>query len=189
MQQNKFFNNTKELLQLYDQGASFVAFDTETTGLKADRAKLLEIGAVSFTKEGITGTFSRLINPCCPIPPEAEAVNHISQSMVQDAPMEEFVLPEFLSFTGNSILIAHNAGFDLSFINTALVRIGYSKLKNKTVDTLQLARCLYPQLPSHTLQFLASHFAFLVGNAHRALDDAIVCKDLFLQCIRGQCHS
>ena len=184
MQQSKFFNDTKELLKLYEDGATFVAFDTETTGLKADKAKLLEIGAVSFNKDGVIGTFEQLINPCCPIPPEAERVNHISQEMVQDAPLEEQVLPDFLSFIGNSVLIAHNAGFDLAFINTALQRAGYNRLRNYTTDTLQLARSVFPQLCSHTLQFLASYFKIEVHNAHRALDDAMVCKDFFIKCIQ-----
>lgn len=184
MSHNKNLKQVQELLRLYQGGAVFTAFDTETTGLSGQKDRVIEIGAVQFNKDGIVTVFNQLINPCCPIPYEATRINNITQSMVQACPTEETVLPDFLQFIGDSILIAHNANFDLKFINSGLSRIGCKELSNRTEDTVKLSRFLFPELESHKLQFLAQHFNIPPGNAHRAQDDARVCMEVFLQCLK-----
>ncbi len=95
MQQNKNHKKVRELLRLYQDGAVFTAFDTETTGLSAHNDRLLEIGAVQFSKDGILATYSQLINPCRAIPYEASQINNITHDMVQDCPTEQDILPDF----------------------------------------------------------------------------------------------
>ncbi|AEJ19177.1 PolC-type DNA polymerase III [Gracilinema caldarium] len=102
------------------EGPVFIAFDTETTGLEPKTDKIVEIGAVKFDRLGIIGRFSVLINPGIPMPAEAARVNGITDEMLRKQPPIEEVLPDFLRFIGKGILVAHNAPFDVSFINAAL---------------------------------------------------------------------
>lgn len=102
---------------------TFIAFDTETTGLEPKTDKIVEIGAVKFDSLGPIGRFSVLINPGIPMPAEASRVNGITDEMLSKQPSIEEVLPDFLSFIGSGVLVAHNAPFDLSFINAALARL------------------------------------------------------------------
>lgn len=184
MPHNKNLKQVRELLRLYQDGAVFTAFDTETTGLSSHTDRIIEVGAVQFSKAGVLANFNQLINPCCPIPYEATKINNITQNMVQDCPTEETVLPDFLHFVKDTIIIAHNANFDLKFVNCGLSRIGCKELSNRTEDTVKLSRFLFPELESHKLQFLAQHFNIPPGNAHRAQDDARVCMEVFLQCLK-----
>ncbi len=173
----------RELLRLYEGGAVFTAFDTETTGLNAEKNRLLEIGAGKFTRDGVVSTFNQLINPCCPLSAQAMEVNNITPDMVRDCPTEEQVLPGFIAFISDSILLAHNARFDLRFVNTALVRCGHQPMGNRTEDTVHLARASFPDLERYNLQFLAQHFGINPGKAHRATDDARVCMEVLLRCL------
>lgn len=184
MQQNKSHKKIRELLRLYQGGAVFTAFDTETTGLSAHNDRLLEIGAVQFSKDGILATYSQLINPCRTIPMGASRINNITHDMVQDCPTEQVILPDFYTFIGKSILVAHNANFDLKFINTALSRHGHRILENQVEDTVKISRAIFPELEKHNLQFLAQHFSINPGNAHRATDDARVCMEVLLHCFQ-----
>jgi DNA polymerase-3 subunit epsilon len=102
------------------EGPIFIAFDTETTGLEPKTDKIVEIGAVKFDRLGLIGRFSVLINPGIPMPAEAARVNGITDEMLRKQPPLEEVLPDFLRFIGKGILVAHNAPFDVSFINAAL---------------------------------------------------------------------
>ncbi|MCA1949836.1 MAG: 3'-5' exonuclease [Treponema sp.] len=102
---------------------TFIAFDTETTGLEPKTDRIVEIGAVKFDSLGPIGRFSVLINPGIPMPAEASRVNGITDEMLSKQPPIEEVLPDFLSFIGSGVLVAHNAPFDLSFINAALARL------------------------------------------------------------------
>lgn len=187
MPQNRGHKKVRELLRLFQGGAVFTAFDTETTGLNPQKGdRLLEIGAVRFSKDGVLATYNQLINPCRPIPCEASRINHITQDMVRDCPTEAAVLPGFINFIGTSVLVAHNANFDMKFVNHALASSNFSQLRNRVEDTVHLARLLFPELEKHSLQFLARHFGIDPGNAHRASDDARVCMEVLLRCFR-QC--
>lgn len=171
--------------RLFADGTVFTAFDTETTGLKPEYERLIEIGAIRFDKNGIIARYDILINPGKPIPPGASAINNITDDMVRNCPLIESVLPDFLTFVRDSVLVAHNAGFDLSFVNKELERSGFNPLKNNAADTVHLARSRFPQLPNHKLQSLAAYFGIDVRNAHRAEDDARVCMEVFLRCLNA----
>ncbi|MBR4825743.1 MAG: 3'-5' exonuclease [Spirochaetaceae bacterium] len=171
----------QDLLQMYDSGAVFTAFDTETTGLNPEEEKILEIGAVSFDRLGIRARYNVLINPQRKILPEITRVNGIDDAMVCGKPVFAENAGHFLDFIKGSVLIAHNAPFDLGFVNTELNRINLPPLQNETADTLKLSRDMLPDLGKYNLQFLAKYFEINVVNAHRAEDDARVCMEVFLK--------
>ena len=171
----------EDWLQMYKSGAVFTAFDTETTGLNPEEEKILEIGAISFDKLGIRARYNVLLNPQKKILPEITRVNGIDDSMVSGKLLFADNVKHFLNFIGNSVLIAHNAPFDLSFVNTELSRINMPPLQNETIDTLKLSKDTLPNLGKYNLQFLAKYFTIDVVNAHRAEDDARVCMEVFLK--------
>ncbi len=171
----------EDWLQMYKSGAVFTAFDTETTGLNPEEEKILEIGAISFDKLGIRARYNVLLNPQKKILPEITRVNGIDDSMVSGKLLFADNVKHFLNFIGNSVLIAHNAPFDLSFVNTELSRINMPPLQNETIDTLKLSKDTLPNLGKYNLQFLAKYFNIDVVNAHRAEDDARVCMEVFLK--------
>ncbi len=188
----RLFRAFKQMAALFEGGRPFVAFDTETTGLKAEKDELLEIGAIMFNKDGPIGkSFNCLIKPSKPISPFITSINHINDEMVQDAPPFTEVIRIFADYVGKkSILVAHNARFDVKFVNANLLRAGLPQLKNLTVDTLSFSRWAYPLLSNeaekgqYKLQSLAKRFGIEVFNAHRAEDDARVCMELFLRILK-----
>ncbi len=109
---------------------SFVVFDLETTGLEPKKDEIVEIGAIKFDRYGPIARFSILIDPGIPMPPAASQVNHITDDMLKGKPILEDVLPDFIRFIDKSILIAHNASFDCSFINEALAKFSQLAKKN-----------------------------------------------------------
>ena len=175
--------NYKKYGELLDSGAVFCAFDTETTGLSADVGRVIELGAVKFTKDGVMDTFQTLLDPLMPISPEASAVNHIFDDMVQGMPTESQVMPRFAQFAGGAVLVAHNAQFDIRFVNAAMERLSLPQLGNAAIDTLRLTRAIFPDAGHWTLQALAQRLGIDGGNAHRALDDAQTCRLIFLSTV------
>lgn len=173
-------------LRAADPALVFTAFDTETTGLDPRQNRIIEIGAVKFDTTGIIARFSVLINPERPMPEEASRINGITDSMLEEKPVAAEVLPDFLSFIGDTILVAHNAPFDISFMNEELSRIISNPLSNRVVDTRILAKEVFPGLPRYALQDLAKHFGIEAKDAHRAEDDARVCYELFMVCRNNQ---
>ena len=115
--QNKILKDFRKLHLLYEEGAIFTAFDTETTGLSPTNCRIIEIGAIKFSKEGIIQTYSQLFNPQCEIPYFISQLTHINQDMVDCCKTINCHLPDFLEMINNTILIAHNAQFDLNFLN------------------------------------------------------------------------
>jgi DNA polymerase-3 subunit epsilon len=110
-------------IEAYRDGAVFTAFDIETTGLDPKEDRIVEIGALKFDKRGPAARFSVLINPGIPMNEAAEKVNNISDAMLAGKPSLEEILPDFLMFTGDTVIIAHNAAFDCGFVNEALKRL------------------------------------------------------------------
>jgi DNA polymerase-3 subunit epsilon len=162
---------------------TFIAFDTETTGLYPVMDRLVEIGAVRFGHDGEEiAVFEQLINPDTSIPPEAQQVNHITDSMVAGMPRIEAVLPRFLDFVGSSesILIAHNAPFDIGFIGVDLLRLGLGFPLNPVFDTKLVAQAVMPGLPTYSLEKLGTLLDVIDGQEHRALADARITKDVFV---------
>lgn len=166
------------LAAVYDT-AAFIAFDTETTGLDAAVGKIVEIGGVKFDRRGIIARYNVLINPQMPMPEEAGKVNGITDAMLKDKPVIAAIFPDFLEFIGTGILVAHNAPFDINYVNTELARAEKPLLTNKVIDTRIFAKEVFPGLSSYALQDLAVQFGITALEAHRAEDDARVCMELF----------
>jgi len=160
----------------------FTVFDTETTGLDPKLCRVVEVGGIRFDSRGINARFNVLINPKSPMPAEVTKINGITDAMLAGQPETAHVLPDFLRFIGDSVLIAHNAPFDISFINEELARLGKPALQNKVIDTRIFAKEIFPGLPKYALQDLATRFGIKALDAHRAEDDARVCLELFMIC-------
>jgi DNA polymerase III subunit epsilon len=161
---------------------SFVALDTETTGLFPIMHRLVEVGAVRFRLDGQElATFQTLINPEIPIPKDVQHVHGITDRMVRGKPTIEYVLPQFIEFLGHhdTILLAHNAPFDLGFLAMALTRLRITYPPHYLLDTLDMARRLYPAWPSHSLEYVATRLKVAKRAEHRALSDARLVKDIF----------
>ena len=166
------------LAAVYDT-AAFIAFDTETTGLDPASGRIVEIGAVKFDRRGVIARYNVLINPEMPMPEEAGKVNGITDVMLKDKPLIADVFPDFFDFIGTGVLIAHNAPFDINYVNAELKRAGKPPLTNKVVDTRIFAKEVFSGLSSYALQDLAVQFGITALEAHRAEDDARVCMELF----------
>ncbi len=178
-------NRVNEIVAPCAPDFEFVAFDLETTGLEAQQDRVVEIGAVRFSRSGqVTGQFEQLVNPGRPMPPAAQAIHGISDADLAAAPPAREVLPRFLDFLGNARstgLVAHNASFDAAFLGSELRRAGYAHPEHRVFDTLALARCRRPELPSHRLDCLVTAFGLQSAPSHRALADACCVKDLWIE--------
>ncbi len=159
----------------------YVVFDLETTGLSSVNHEIIEIGAVKVAGGEIGERFSSFVKPVRPIPAEIVELTGITQDMVQDAPAIEEVLRQFLDFTGDRVLVAHNAAFDTGFLRTKLTQHLQLPLENCILDTLGLARGLVPHLKNHRLKTLAQEFEVKLDNHHRAVDDAEATTQIFLK--------
>lgn len=162
---------------------TFIAFDTETTGLMPVSAKLVEIGAVKFRADGtVIGSFDELIDPEEPIPEEVQGIHGITDDMVKGKRIAEEVLQPFVEFLGptENVLLAHNALFDLGFIVLDLLRARRPLPGHRVFDTVTLARTLIPFLPGYRLQGLCAALEISKGQEHRALSDAHLVMGLFL---------
>lgn len=155
-----------------------IYYDTETTGLKPDKDRIIEIAAYDPT---LNRSYEALINPNCPIPPEATAISKITDEMVASAPSFDKVAEEFIQFCeGDVVLVAHNNDtFDIHFLRNEFQRHGLQMPPWKFLDSLKWARRYRSDLPRHTLQFLREIYNIPANNAHRALDDVIVLHRIF----------
>ena len=158
----------------------FVVFDLETTGLSADNDKITEIGAVKIENGKITDRFSTFVNPERPIPPRIVELTSITDEMVADAPKIEEILPKFFDFCKDYVLVAHNATFDTGFIKKAAADMGMN-YNFPHLDTLMLARGLYPELGNHRLSTLNKALGVPLLHHHRAVDDANATAEIFIK--------
>ncbi len=150
---------------------AYVVFDLETTGFYAGMDKITEVGAVKIIGNEVVERFSSFVNPERSIPIKVQELTGIDMSMVRDAPVIDEVLPAFLDFCEGCTLVAHNADFDLGFIEHFAMKFGL-EVNNTTMDTLELARLFFPNIKNHRLNTLAKHFNAPLHNHHRAVDDA-----------------
>jgi DNA polymerase-3 subunit epsilon len=158
---------------------TFCVLDLETTGGSPIDCAITEIGAVKVRGGECLGTFQTLVNPGRAIPPEITVLTGITQTMVVRAPRIESVLPTFLQFLGDAVVVGHNVRFDLGFLGAALARDDRPRLTNAVVDTVALARRLVrDEVPNCRLGTLASHLRLDHRPSHRALDDALATADL-----------
>ena len=160
----------------------FVVFDIETTGFSPVKNRIIEIGAVKVSHGEVVDHFSAFVNPQVPIPYEITKLTGINDEMVMDAKTIEEVLPEFVRFCEGAVLVAHNANFDMSFINEN-IRRQRMKVSYTYIDTLGLARVLLPGQAKHTLDAVCKTLKISLENHHRAVDDASATAQMFIQFI------
>lgn len=153
--------------------STYIVFDIETTGLSVTQNKIIEIAAVKMIEDKEVDRFATFVNPHERIPYNIQQLTNINDEMVKDAPEIEPVLKDFVSFVGDGILVAHNARFDMGFIQANLKSLGMSPLENPVLDTLELARMLHPSMKNHRLNTLADKYKISLENHHRAIDDTI----------------
>ena len=159
-----------------------IYYDTETTGLKPNKDRIIEIAAYDVEKDL---TFCSFVYPEGPIPPESSAISGITDEMVKDAPLFNKVGPAFAEFcSGDVVLIAHNNdNFDKLFLENEYNRAGCPMPNWLYLDTLKWSRKYRPDLPRHSLQILRELFGIEANQAHRALDDVYVLHKVFTRLI------
>ncbi|HIW21566.1 MAG TPA: PolC-type DNA polymerase III, partial [Candidatus Dorea intestinavium] len=159
---------------------TYIVFDLETTGFSAIKNKIIEIGAVKVVKGEIVDTFSTFVNPKVPIPFQITKLTSITDQMVADAKTIEEILPEFLEFVKDGVLVAHNAGFDVGFIEQNMRYQEIEQAPFTVIDTISLARILLPTLGSYKLNTVAKALKISLENHHRAVDDATATAEIFI---------
>lgn len=162
------------------EDTTFVVFDLETFGLNSHKNEIIEIGAIKLKGTRIVDTFSSFVNPNKIIPKKISELTHITQDMVDNAPTIEDVLPKFLEFTKDAVMVAHNSAFDMGFIRRDAKKYMGIDYKPPIIDTLQMARDLYPDLKGYNLDRLNKIFKLSLENHHRAIDDAQSTAKLFI---------
>ena len=161
--------------------ASYVVFDFETTGLSAKYEKIIEFGAVKIEKGSVSDRIDILVNPEVEITPKITKITNITNEMVKNAPTIKEAMPKILEFIGDSILVTHNASFDIAFLNEALINMGQKEVDNGVVDTLALSQYTFPESRSHNLGALCRHLdvKYDEESAHRADYDAFVLSEVW----------
>ncbi len=158
---------------------SFVVFDVETTGFSNLNDKIIEIGAVKIKNGEIVDSFGTLVNPGINIPEKVVELTGITNFMVSEANTIEEVFPQFHDFIKDSILVAHNASFDIGFVKR-LYDSMKSEFNNPYIDTLEISRLVNPNVKSHRLKDIAKRLNVSLVNAHRAVDDARATAEIFM---------
>jgi DNA polymerase-3 subunit alpha (Gram-positive type) len=182
----QLIDDTLELVQNdYERRAfaetDFVVFDLETTGAKAPPCRITEIGAYRVKNGKITDEYQTLVNPETTIPLFISQLTGITDSMVRNAPKFREVVHDFLDFIGDSVLVAHNAHFDMHFLNHEIGRIHTDyRVGNPSLCTVRLSRRLLPDVENHRLNTLANHYSVALVNHHRASDDAHATAHIFV---------
>ena len=159
----------------------FVVVDVEATGAKTPPNRLIELGAYRIRAGRIVDKFLSLVNPEIPSPRFVIALTGISNEMVKAAPMFAEVAPRWLDFVSDSVLVAHNAPFDTSFLNHEISRVypGH-RMVNPHLCTVKLSRRVLPDLNNHRLETIADHFSIPIISRHRAGSDALATAEIFL---------
>ena len=158
----------------------FTVYDIETTGMSPTADRIVEIAAIRVDLDGIESRFHSLIDPQCFISEQVIRIHGITNEMVRSCRSFRDVGIEFTTFASNSTLVAHNARFDLSFLQESLYRSGHQLWKGKTLDSIPIIKRSYPGLPSYSLGNLTSNFGLESnGKAHRAFVDVELTLEIF----------
>ena len=160
----------------------YCVFDLETTGISHLTEKITEIGIMKIKNGEVIDTFETFVNPEKPIPEEVVEVTHITDDMVKDAPTIEEIMPKALEFIGDSVLVAHNADFDIGFMKYNCEKMGIP-FNHSHIDTLRLAKTIYPEFGRYRLGYIAEKLNIKVDVAHRALDDVKTLVAVFKEMI------
>ncbi|MCA1030109.1 PolC-type DNA polymerase III [Bacillus timonensis] len=163
---------------------TFIVFDVETTGLSAVYDTIIELAAVKIKDGQIVDRFESFANPHHPLSATTIDLTGITDDMVNNAPEIDDVLRDFHEWIGNDILVAHNATFDIGFINAGNKKAGLPKVENPVIDTLELGRFLFPELKNHRLNTLCKKFDIELTQHHRAIYDAEATGYLLLKMLK-----
>jgi len=161
--------------------SDYVVFDIETNGLSSYYNEIIEISAIKVRNDKVVDRFSSLVKPNARISSFITKLTGITNEMVVDAPCIDKVLEEFISFIGDDILVGHNVSFDVNFVNTNLVMLGYGALTNDYVDNLMIARRVLTELRHHRLGDLTDYYLIDTTGAHRGLKDSYITYQIFLK--------
>lgn len=156
----------------------FIAVDVETTGFSPIYNELIEVSAIKYNGCEKLDTFSTLIKPKCKIPINITRLTNITEEMVEGAPYVEFVIPELVKFIGDCTIVAHNASFDMGFLQNYSDN---SFCKNKVIDTVGLSRKMHPELPNHKLGTIAKHIGIEERGFHRAEFDCECAARIYMK--------
>ncbi|HLR63865.1 MAG TPA: PolC-type DNA polymerase III [Pseudogracilibacillus sp.] len=167
--------------ELRDQ--TYVVFDVETTGLSPVYDTIIELAGVKMYQGEIIDRFERFANPHQALSDTIIRITGITDDMLVDAPEVGDVLEEFHEWVGDSVLVAHNATFDIGFLNQGYEKIDYPKVANSVIDTLELARFVFPQMGNHRLNTLCKHLNVELVQHHRAVYDAEATSYMFWKLI------
>ena len=165
-----------------DIDTEYCVFDLETTGLSHLTEKITEIGIIKIKNGEIIDTFESFVNPEKPIPEEVVEVTHITDDMVKDADTIDIVMPKILEFMKGTVLVAHNADFDIGFMKYNCEKLGL-EFDFSHIDTLRLAKAIYPEFSKYKLGFIAEKLGIKVEVAHRALADVETLVKVFNEMI------
>ena len=158
---------------------TFCVVDLETTGGSPASAEITEIGALKVRRGEVVGTFHTLVNPGQPVPAFIRLLTGISDELLLEAPPVAAVLPSLLEFLRDTVLVAHNARFDVSFLNVSLRKHGYDPLENPVLDTAALARKIIAgEVPNNRLATLATYLRCAHQPCHRAFQDVLATTDV-----------
>ena len=168
---------------------TFCVLDLETTGGSVDTCAITEIGALKVKRGEVVGTFQTLVDPGEPVPAFIRLLTGICDEDLIEAPRVEAVLPSLLEFVSDSVIVAHNARFDVSFVNAALERSAYPPLSNRVLDTAKLARkILAGEVPNNKLSTLSGYLRCAHQPCHRAYQDVLATTDVLhhlIECVAG----
>ncbi|KYH14661.1 PolC-type DNA polymerase III [Staphylococcus kloosii] len=164
--------------------ATYVVFDVETTGLSNQYDKIIELAAVKVKEGEIIDKFERFSNPHERLSETIKNLTHISDDMLVDAPEINDVLTEFKEWVGDAIFVAHNASFDMGFIDTGYERAGFGPSTNGVIDTLELSRTINTEYGKHGLNFLAKKYGVELTQHHRAIYDTEATAYMFIKMLK-----
>ena len=160
------------------ENTEYCVFDLETTGISHITEKITEVGILKIKNGQVIDTFECFVNPEKPIPEKVVEITHITDDMVKDAETIDKVMPKILDFMGDSVLVAHNADFDIVFLKYNCAQLGL-ELNNTYIDTLRLAKAIFPDFSKYKLGIIADKLGIKVDVAHRALDDVKTLVEVF----------
>lgn len=159
----------------------YIVFDIETTGLNKDTDYIIEIGALKYKNNVLADEFSYLINPKIELPQIITDITGIKDKDLMDKETIDVILPKFVEFIEDLPLLAHNNSFDLGFINKNLKDLNLNELKNKSIDTLEVAKKYLPQMYNYKLETLKKYFN-IKQVSHRAIGDCHTANYVYQEC-------
>ena len=163
------------------ENADFVVFDVETTGSSVPPGRMIEIGAYKVREGRVVDEFITLVNPQTTIPPFISGLTRITNAMVAEAPLFSEIADDLLGFIGDAVLVAHNSGFDMNFLNHEIGRVyPDQRLANPCLCTVKLSRKLLPDIANHKLKTVADYYAVDLREHHRAGPDARATAHIFI---------